>query len=213
MMQGVLSSIQVVISLFSTLFALISAYIAGLYFFLRRAPLPLKLLAFLLLSIGLIFLGGAAITQQRLQVGLLNVWAKLPTPVIVVDGVLRNPIPVALPPGWTFYDVGVMVGWLTAVCVYLALAPFLSFCFAQNTQHSSPGECAAVESFVVAEWAALEHHFRHHATLVNRFRRANGSAVLSMWMTQTNEAGKRLSQFERHALIERHCELFGTWPQ
>ena len=39
MMQGVLSSIQVVISLFSTLFALISAYIAGLYFFLRRAPL------------------------------------------------------------------------------------------------------------------------------------------------------------------------------
>lgn len=127
-MQGVLSSIQVVISLFSTLFALISAYIAGLYFFIRRAPLPLKLLAFLLLSIGLIFLGGAAITQQRLQVGLLTAWAKLPTPVIVVDGVLRNPIPVALPPGWTFYDVGLTVGWSTAVCVYLALA-YMTFIY------------------------------------------------------------------------------------
>jgi drug/metabolite transporter (DMT)-like permease len=91
MMQGVLSSIQVVISLFSMLFAFISAYIAGLYFFLRRAPLPLKLLAFLLLSIGLIFLGGAAITQQRLQVGLLTAWGKLPTPVIVVDGSVRVP--------------------------------------------------------------------------------------------------------------------------
>jgi hypothetical protein len=76
----------------------------------------------------------------------------------------------------------------------------------------SAGECAAVESFVVAEWAALEQHFRHHATLVNRFRHANGPAVLRMWMTQTNGAGKRLSQFEREALVERHCELFGTWP-
>jgi hypothetical protein len=132
MMQGVLTSIQVVISLFSTLFALISAYIAGLYFFLRRAPLPLKQLAFLLLSIGLIFLGGAAITQQRLQVGLLTAWGKLPTPVIAIDGVLRNPMPVGLPSGWTFYDVGVTVGWLTAACVYVALA-YMTFIYRWKT--------------------------------------------------------------------------------
>jgi len=37
-------------------------------------------------------------------------------------------------------------------------------------------------------------------------------AVAPMWKSQTNEDGKRLSQFERDALIERHCELFGTWP-
>src|SRR5262249_46388276 len=125
---GVLSSIQVVISLFSTLFALISAYIAGLYFFLRRAPIALKLLAFFLLSIGLIFLGGAAVTQQRLQVGLLTGWAKLPTPAIAVDSVLRNPLPVSLPVGWTLYDVGVTVGWVTALCVYLALA-YMTFIY------------------------------------------------------------------------------------
>jgi hypothetical protein len=86
------------------------------------------LLAFLLLSIGLIFLGGAAITQQRLQVVLLTAWAKLPTPAIAVDGVLRNPLPVALPPGWTFYDAGVTVGWLTALCVYVALA-YMTFSY------------------------------------------------------------------------------------
>jgi hypothetical protein len=48
--------------------------------------------------------------------------------VIAVDGVLRNPIAVALPPGWTFYDVGATVGWLTAVCVYLALA-YMTFVY------------------------------------------------------------------------------------
>ena len=127
-MQGMLSSIQVVISIFSTLFALISAYIAGLYFFLRRAPLPLKLLAFFLLSIGLLFLGSAAITQQRLQVGLLAAWAKLATPAIAVDGVLRSPLPVPLPSGWTIYDAGLTVGWLTALCVYLALA-YMTFIY------------------------------------------------------------------------------------
>jgi hypothetical protein len=30
---------------------------------------------------------------------------------------------------------------------------------------------------------------------------------------QTNERGEPLSQFEREALIERHCGLFGSWPE
>ena len=48
--------------------------------------------------------------------------------------------------------------------------------------------------------------------MLDRFRKAGCDAVLSMWRTQTNEAGQRLSRSEREALIERHCELFGTWP-
>jgi hypothetical protein len=31
-----------------------------------------------------------------------------------------------------------------------------------------------------------------------------------MWRTQINEGGAALTQFEREALIERHCELFGA---
>jgi hypothetical protein len=127
-MQGVFSSIQVVISLFSTFFAMVSAYIAGLYFFLNRAPVALKLLAFFLLSIGLIFLGGAAVTQQRLQVGLLAAWGKLSSPTIAVDLVLRNPFPNSLPSGWSLYEVGVNVGWLTGLCVYLALG-YMTFLY------------------------------------------------------------------------------------
>jgi len=65
---------------------------------------------------------------------------------------------------------------------------------------------------LAAEWAALDGHFEHHAKLVDRFREADRVAVVRMWRSQTNEYGIRLSQFEREALIERHCELFGTWP-
>ena len=58
----------------------------------------------------------------------------------------------------------------------------------------------------------LDCHFAYHARLVARFREAGHEAVQRMWRTETNERGARLSQFEREALIERHCELFGAWP-
>lgn len=69
-----------------------------------------------------------------------------------------------------------------------------------------------MKTSVDAQWAALDRHFEHHVRVVERFRGANREAVLRMWTNQTNEAGKRLTQWERDALIERHCELFGTWP-
>jgi hypothetical protein len=36
--------------------------------------------------------------------------------------------------------------------------------------------------------------------------------VLRMWHDGTNERGEPLTAFEREALVERHCELFGCWP-
>jgi hypothetical protein len=65
---------------------------------------------------------------------------------------------------------------------------------------------------LAAEWAALDAHFEHHAKLVDRFRGADCEGVARMWKSQTNECGNPLSEFERHALVERYCELFGTWP-
>ena len=119
-MQGLFGSIQAVISLFSMFFAMVSAYIAGLYFFLNRAPLALRLLAFFLFSIGLTFLAGAVAIQQRIQDGLFAAWANLPSPMLSIE-LLRNPFPVTLPPGWSLYYVGATLGWLTGFCVYLAL--------------------------------------------------------------------------------------------
>lgn len=65
---------------------------------------------------------------------------------------------------------------------------------------------------VAAEWAVLVRHFAYHARLLDHFEQAGPAAVVRMWRSQTNAAGKCLTQFERDALIERHCELFGTWP-
>jgi hypothetical protein len=62
-------------------------------------------------------------------------------------------------------------------------------------------------------WMALDRHFLRHRQQVDRFREARRAVVLRMWASQTNERGEPLSQFEREALIERHCELFGTWPE
>jgi hypothetical protein len=69
-----------------------------------------------------------------------------------------------------------------------------------------------VKSSLAAEWAALDLHFKEHVKLVNRFRGAGGDAVIRMWRSQTKENGESLSKTDRDALIERHCELFGTWP-
>ena len=69
-----------------------------------------------------------------------------------------------------------------------------------------------VKMSLAAEWATLDLHFKEHFKLVNRFRGAGGDAVIRMWRSQTKEDGNRLSKSERDALIERHCELFGTWP-
>jgi len=69
-----------------------------------------------------------------------------------------------------------------------------------------------VKMSLAAEWTALDLHFKAHFKLVNRFREAGADAVIRMWKSQTKEDGERLSKTDRDALIERHCELFGTWP-
>jgi hypothetical protein len=127
LMQAFLASGQVVISLFSMFFAMVSAYIAGLYFFLSRAPLALRLLAFALLSVGLVFLGAAAAIQQRLQNDLAAAWAKVPSPVFSIEA-LNNPLPLVLPYDWTLRDMGTLLGWITAASVYLALG-YMTFVY------------------------------------------------------------------------------------
>ena len=63
------------------------------------------------------------------------------------------------------------------------------------------------------QWALLEDHFNRHARLVHRYRHIGRAAALHMWRNGTNETGEQLSQFERAALTERYCELFGSWPE
>ena len=127
--QAMFSAISTVLSIFSLFFSLVSGYLAALYLFLAKAPFVLRLLAFALLSIGLVFLGGVTMTVQNIQNGLFASWAKLQAPMMPLDK-LRNPVAVAALAdyGLSMQEVGVGIGWAVAVCVYLALA-YLTFVY------------------------------------------------------------------------------------
>ena len=68
--QQLFNAVDTVLSVFSLFFSLVSGYLAALYLFLSQAPMMLRLVAFALLSIGLVFLGGVAMTVQNIQNGL-----------------------------------------------------------------------------------------------------------------------------------------------
>ena len=127
LMQALYSSTQTVISLFSMFCTITSGYIAGLYLFLNRAPFALRLLAFCLLTIALLFLGGAAAIQQGAQDAIIAAWAKLPSPTIPVD-VIQNPLPLPQLKGLPLKEIGTVFGWLAAISVYLSLA-YMTFIY------------------------------------------------------------------------------------
>jgi hypothetical protein len=125
LLQALYASTQTIISLFSMFITIVSAYIAGLYLFLKRAPMMLRLLAFFLLSVALAFLGGAAAIQQVAQDAIFAAWAKLPHPSIPIQ-VLINPMPAPQIEGLPLRLIGVGLGWASATGVYLALF-FMTF--------------------------------------------------------------------------------------
>ena len=124
-LQGLFSAIGSVITIFSLFFTMVSGYLAALYLFLGRAPFALRFIAFTLLSVGLVFLGGSVAVIQSIQNGLFVAWAKLPSPVIDLRQ-MRNPLPVTLPDGLPLsqQQIGVGIGWAAAILVYVALAYF-----------------------------------------------------------------------------------------
>jgi hypothetical protein len=67
--------------------------------------------------------------------------------------------------------------------------------------------------FTAADLERLESHFCKHVAAVERFRHVPRAAVVRMWRDGVNERGEPLTAFERQALVERHCELFGCWPK
>lgn len=130
-LQGLFDAIDAIMALFSLFLTMVSGYLAALYFFLYRAPFMLRLMAFGLLSVGLVFLGGTAAVIQTMQDNLFATWTRLPSPPFQID-LLRNPLPIpveitALVP-FTQQQLGVGIGWFVALAVYLALA-YMTFIY------------------------------------------------------------------------------------
>lgn len=69
------SANEAVASLFSIFFSIVSAYIAGLYFFIYQAPTTLTIIAFGLLTIGFFLFIGQAMSGIEIRIlGLVEVW-------------------------------------------------------------------------------------------------------------------------------------------
>jgi hypothetical protein len=115
-----------VVSVFSVGFAIISGYIVGLWLFLRSAPMSLRLLAFILLSCGLGFLGSLTIGLHELMLGTERAWSKLATTASEIPG-FGSERPEWLH-GLTLYEAAAGLGGLAFFMIYLALF-FLTFCY------------------------------------------------------------------------------------
>lgn len=115
-----------VISVVSVSFGMISAYIAGLWLFLREAPLALRLLTFVLLSAGLAFMGALTWGLNDLMLGTNRAWAALASRSTGIEsfGDAR--------PDWLFgmtlYEASAGLGAVAFGAIYVALA-YLTFLY------------------------------------------------------------------------------------
>ncbi len=113
-----------IISVFSVSFGMVSAYIAGLWLFLKRAPLSLRLLAFGLLSAGLLFMAILTWGLHALLLGTDQAWARLASPstgILTFGGARPDYLH-----GLTLYEGGALLGLLSFAGIYAALA-YLTF--------------------------------------------------------------------------------------
>ena len=122
--QGRIDAASFILSLFSMFFTICSAYIAALYFFLGVAPFALRLLAFFVLTVSFLFLGGMAFTISDLVEVVISNWEQAEIPLSSQQAV-REWL-AQLGGSFEFYYVGALLGWGCAFIVYLALA-YLTF--------------------------------------------------------------------------------------
>jgi hypothetical protein len=114
------------VSVVSVSFGMISTYIAGLWLFLREAPLALRLLAFMLLTCGLAFMGSLTWGLNDLLMGTDHAWAKLDSRASDIAG-FGDARPNWLY-GLTLYEGSVLLGTLAFGAIYLSLA-YLTFIY------------------------------------------------------------------------------------
>lgn len=117
---------EIVLSVVSVSFAMISGYIAGLWLVLKNAPLSLRLLAFFVLSVGLAFMGAMTAGINDLMLGTEKAWTALPANSIGIKG-FGSEAPDWLY-GFTLYQAASLLGATAFFAIYLALF-YLTFLY------------------------------------------------------------------------------------
>lgn len=109
-----------VISIVSVSFGMISAYIVGLWLFIRQAPFALRTIAFFLLSCGLSFMGVLALGLHVLFLGTDRAWNNLEKTETNIQVFFGERPDYLL--GLSVYEVGAGLGVVAFGAIYLALA-------------------------------------------------------------------------------------------
>ena len=127
---------EAMMTVFSMFFAIVSAYLAGLYFFLNRSPQPIKVLAFALLTAAFVFLGQAMAGIESRGEGIIAAWKTIEAPLTGITDLSQLAIPLPLQVmmrdtymsslSYDGFTAGAIMGWIVALAVYLALA-YLTF--------------------------------------------------------------------------------------
>jgi hypothetical protein len=78
LLETSVNAAEMLLNIFSLFFAIVSAYVVALYFFLYRAPSALKVLSFTLLTLAFIFIAAMSWNLQYIGEGLHHAWAALP---------------------------------------------------------------------------------------------------------------------------------------
>ena len=122
-----LGTVTLILTVLSMMFTMVSAYLAGLHYFLRKSPLLMKLTAFGLVSLGFLFLGGITFSMQPLHDGVLLAWEQQARTATGVATLRPSPFRSGVMP-IEMQTLGAWLGWTFAAIIYFALF-YLTFIF------------------------------------------------------------------------------------
>jgi hypothetical protein len=124
-----------VLTVVSVSFGMVSAYIVGLWLFLKDSPLILRCTAFALLSFGLAFMGGVTAGLNALLLGTERAWAGVAKPATGIASFGAERPDYLL--GLSLYDLSAAVGGLAFLTIYLALF-YLTFFYSWSSLGPQP---------------------------------------------------------------------------
>ncbi len=123
------------VSVVSVSFGLISAYIVGLWLFLRRAPFVLRFLSFALLTCGLAFMGALTGGLNGLLLGTERAWLKLPATSVEIASFGGERPDFLL--GLSLYEASAVLGGAAFGAIYVALF-YLTFFYRWSDDGEAP---------------------------------------------------------------------------
>ena len=124
LMQARFDSANTIIATFSLFFTIVSAYIAALYFFLGKAPVAMRLVAFTLLTISFLFLAAVVASVTEVVEVLISRWVDAAIPV--TDGERLRSLLAGWGSGYTLYYAGVVLATGVGAAVFIVLG-YLTF--------------------------------------------------------------------------------------